>query len=164
MRIAIISDIHGNMAYLEKAKEIIDKKEIKTVICCGDIQDSETFLDLDSWKQKVYLSFGNADYAIKRKLESGLLWAENLEYFDDFGVVNLSNKKIAFTHYQFFAEKLATTKKYDIIFYGHDHKPWEYKIENTILLNPGEIQARDGKPTFAIYDLENMRAELKLLA
>lgn len=164
MKIAVISDIHGNMAYLERAKEIIDKENIKTVICCGDIQDSEVFLDLDTWKQKVYISLGNADFAIRQKLDSGLLWAENIEYFIDFGVVNLEDKKIAFTHYPIVAEKLAETDKYDIVFYGHDHRPWERKIGSTILLNPGEIQARDGKPTFAVFDLKKMIGKLEILA
>lgn len=163
MKIAVISDIHGNSAYLEKAKEIIDREEIETIICCGDIQDDDTFIELDSWKQNVYLAFGNADYAIKRKLDSGLLWAEKLEYFDDFGVINLEKRKIAFTHYPNFAKKLAETGKYDIVFYGHDHKPWEETVGKTRLINPGEIQARDGKPTFATLELNTMKAKLYLL-
>jgi putative phosphoesterase len=164
MKIAVISDIHGNMAYLDRTKEVIDQKHIETVICCGDIGDEEAFLDLDSWKQDVYVAFGNADFAIKNKLDSGLLWSEKLKYFDDFGVVNLEKKKIAFTHYPLFAKKLAETGKYTIVFYGHNHKPWEEKIGQTVMLNPGEIQARDGRPTFAIYDLGKMKAELEILA
>jgi predicted phosphodiesterase len=92
------------------------------------------------------------------------LWAEKIDYFDDFGVLNLAEKKIAFTHYPVTAEKLAEIGKYNLVFYGHNHKPWEEKIGHTILLNPGEIQARDGKPTFAIYDLAKMKAKLVILA
>lgn len=163
MKIAIISDIHGNMAYLEKAKEIIDQEKISIVICCGDIQDEETFSELDSWDQKVYLSFGNADYALRERLDRGLIWAKKMEIFLDYGVVNIDGAKIAFCHYPNLAKRLADDGRFDIVFYGHSHTPWEDKIGKTILLNPGEIQARDGKPTFAIYDLEKMNAELKIL-
>jgi len=164
MKIAVISDIHGNMAYLAKTKSIIDTEKIKTVICCGDIQSEDVFLELDSWKQKVYLALGNVDKDLEQKLESGLLYPEKLEYFKDFGVLNLEKKKIAFTHYDFYAKKLATEDKYDIVFYGHTHTPWEEKIGSTVLLNPGEIGAHFGKPTFAIYNLEETKAKLILLS
>lgn len=163
MKIAVISDIHGNLAYLIKAKKVIDKEKINTIICCGDIQTEEIFHELDSWPGKIYLTLGNADLDLGQKLDSGLIYPENLEYFKDFGVINLEKKKVAFTHYDFYAKKLASEGKYDIIFYGHTHTPWEEKLSKTILLNPGEIAAQFGKPTFAIYDLEEMEAKLILL-
>jgi putative phosphoesterase len=169
MKIAVISDIHGNMSYLSKAKEIIDSEKINIVICCGDVQTEEVFYELDSWEQKVYLVLGNADLELGFKLEKGLIYPEKLEYFKDFGVLNLEKKKIAFTHYDFYAKKLVTEGKYDIIFYGHTHTPWEekfhlHKVEPcATLLNPGEITAQFGKSTFAIYDLTKMKAKLILL-
>ncbi|MFA5197393.1 MAG: YfcE family phosphodiesterase [Patescibacteria group bacterium] len=164
MKIAVISDIHGNMAYLEKAKSIIDVEQINTIICCGDIQSEEVFHELDSWEQRVYLSLGNADLELGYKLESGLIYPEKLKLYKDFGVLNLEKKKIAFTHYDFFARKLASEGKYNLVFYGHTHTPWEETIDKIIILNPGEIAAQFGKPTFAIYDLTQMKAKLVLLA
>ncbi|MDD5693312.1 MAG: YfcE family phosphodiesterase [Patescibacteria group bacterium] len=164
MKIAIISDIHGNMAYLAKAKEIIDSEKIKLVICCGDIQTEEVFHELDLWPQKVYLTLGNADLELEYKLKSGLIYPEKLKFYKDFSVLDLDKRKIAFTHYDFYAKKLATEGKYDLVFYGHTHTPWEEIIGKTIILNPGEIAAQFGKPTFAIYDLTQMKAKLVLLA
>lgn len=163
MKIAIISDIHGNMAYLEKAKEIIDQRGIKTIVCCGDIQTEECFFELDSWNQKVYLVLGNSDYSLRQQLDLGIIWPEKLDYFLEYGVVNLAGKKIAFCHYDHLAKKLAGTNKFDIIFYGHNHTPWEEKVGKSVLLNPGEIASQFGKSTFAIYDLKSLRAELILL-
>jgi putative phosphoesterase len=163
MKIAVVSDIHGNMAYLAKAKTIIDEQKLEIVVCCGDIQDEEAFLELDSWEQKVYIAFGNADYAIRENLGHGSLLAKHVEVFLDYGVLNIGGTKLAFCHYSKYAEKLAESGRFDIVFYGHDHKPWERKIGRTVMLNPGEIQARDGRPTFAIYDLAHMKAELKIL-
>jgi len=151
------------MAHLASAKKIIDSEKIDTVICCGDIQDEQAFIEIDSWKQKVYLSLGNADYAIRENLDSGALLSEHIKVFIDYGVLNIDDKKIAFCHYPKYADRLAESGKFDIVFYGHDHRPWEKKIGKTVLLNPGEIQARDGQPTFAIYDLAKMKGELKIL-
>lgn len=151
------------MAYLAKAKAIIDEQKLEIVVCCGDIQDEEAFLELDSWSQKVYVAFGNADYAIRENMGRGKLLTQHVEAFLDYGVLNIGGTKLAFCHYPLFADKLAESGRYDVVFYGHDHKPWEKKIGRTVLLNPGELQARDGRPTFAIYDLAKMKAELKIL-
>ena len=37
MRIAVISDIHGNLEALKKALKIISKKKVEKIICLGDI-------------------------------------------------------------------------------------------------------------------------------
>ncbi len=158
-----MADIHGNMAYLERAKKVIDEQGLEIVLVCGDVQDIEALQELDTWKQKVYIALGNADYEIRHKLDSGLIWTERVEIFLDYGVLNIGGTKLAFCHYPKFAEKLAEGGRFDVVFYGHNHKPWEEKIGRTVMLNPGEIQARDGKPTFAIYDLTKMKAELKIL-
>jgi len=163
VKIAILSDIHGNMAHLASAKKIINETKIDTIICCGDIQDEEAFLEMDSWPQTVLLALGNADYAIRENLDSGALIASHIKVFIDYGVLNAEKRKIAFCHYPKYADKLAESGKFDVVFYGHDHRPWERKIGKTVLLNPGEIQARDGQPTFAIYDLTAMKGELKIL-
>lgn len=163
MKIAIISDVHGNMAYLETAKKIINEEEIKVVLCCGDIQTEEVFAELNSWEGNIYLALGNADHALKDKLAKGIIYPEKMEVFSDFGVINIGGTKIAFCHYDFFARKLAENGKYDIVFYGHTHTPWEEKIGKTKLINPGEITAQFGKSSFAIYDLKAEKAELKIL-
>lgn len=163
MKIAIISDIHGNDAYLAKAKAIIDAEKLEIVICCGDIQDEECFKELDSWKQKVYIALGNADYKIRESLHRGTLYAEHAEVVLEYGILNIGGAKIAYCHYDHSAKKLAESGKFDIVFYGHTHTPWEEKIGKTVLLNPGEITAQFGKPTFAIYDLAGMKGELKIL-
>ena len=163
MKIAVMADIHGNMAYLERAKEIIDDSKIEIIIVCGDVQDFEALEELDSWKQKVYLSLGNADYEIRYKLESGQIQTRNVEVSLDYGHLKIGGTEVAFCHYPNYARKLAESGRYNVVFYDHNHRPWEEKVGQAIMLNPGEIQARDGKPTFAIYDLSQMKAELKIL-
>jgi len=37
MRIAVISDIHGNLEALKKALKIISKQKVEKIICLGDI-------------------------------------------------------------------------------------------------------------------------------
>lgn len=165
MRIAIISDIHDNWARLDQVVDLIKKeKDIKTVICCGDVCAPSTLEKLAKTlpKHKIYLVWGNVDgdHAMDEKVAKK---AGNVEIMGEFGKLELDGRKIAFCHYPAKAKELAKTKKFDVVFYGHTHKPWEEKIGSTIILNPGEITGFFYTPSFAIYDLAKMKAELKLL-
>jgi len=163
MKIAILADIHGNEPYLEKAKQIIKTEKAKRVIVCGDIESDETFRELDTWKEKIYLALGNADYSIREKLDLGVLYPEKMEIVLDFGVINVDDIKIAYCHNNVLAQRLAGEGKYDFVFYGHTHTPWEQQIGKTMLINPGEVSARYGKPTMALFDTKTRKTKLILI-
>jgi putative phosphoesterase len=160
MKIAIISDIHDNLARWEEAARIIKNEKITIGICCGDVTSFDTLEEVAKSFKTLHLAFGNGDYAIKNA--KGLI-PENVEAHGNVGVVKLGGKKIAFCHYDWLAEKLFDSKNYDIIFYGHTHTPWEKREEGHILLNPGEVAGQFGKASFAVLDLETSKASLKLL-
>ncbi len=71
--------------------------------------------------------------------------------------------KIAFCHFPDQAKKLAESGKYDLVFYGHTHKPWEEVINGCRVINPGTLAGMFYKATFAVYDTESGKLELKLL-
>ncbi|MDY6788477.1 MAG: metallophosphoesterase family protein [Candidatus Nanohaloarchaea archaeon] len=51
----------------------------------------------------------------------------------------------------------------DILIMGHTHIPFEKKIGNTLVMNPGSVgQPRDGDPraSYAVLDTEEMSAEI----
>jgi predicted phosphodiesterase len=66
MRIAIISDIHANLEALQKAFEIIDKKNIDEIVCLGDVvgygADPNQCIELVRERTK-YVLLGNHDEA-----------------------------------------------------------------------------------------------------
>ncbi|MFH0856920.1 MAG: metallophosphoesterase family protein, partial [bacterium] len=72
-------------------------------------------------------------------------------------------KKIAFCHFPREAKDLAESGKYDFVFYGHTHKPWEEMVGKCKMLNPGTLAGMFYKATFAVWNVENDRFELKLL-
>jgi putative phosphoesterase len=77
-----------------------------------------------------------------------------IEQRNDLLEVELEGRKIAVCHKPEFAEGLATTGKYDVVFYGHTHEAKSKKVGETLLVNPGEILGGKGAPSFAIYDTE----------
>lgn len=162
MKIAVLSDIHGNLANLKKALSLIKEEKIKTIIVCGDFQDPEAVSLIGALKLQTLIVFGNADFD-EFIFEKEAKKYPNIQIFEKIGEIVLKNKKIAFCHFYQTGKKLALTEKYDLIFCGHRHSPWEEKIGKTILIRPGNIAGLYYNPTFCIYDLEKMKAELVLL-
>jgi len=160
MKIAIISDIHDNEVRLKEVLKIIKEENIKIGICCGDISRLETLIKMAKSFKKLYVALGNMDHNLKMQTE---LFPENVNAWEKNGDFIISGKKIAIVHHDYIARDLAGENKYDLVFYGHTHTPWEKKIGKTILLNPGEVSGQFGQASFAIFDLSTMKAQLKLL-
>jgi uncharacterized protein len=159
MKIAIISDIHNNTANLKKVLRYCGKNKIKTIICCGDLASLETleFLN-DNYKGIAYYTFGNMDN--DQLVQTNALVFEHVSIYPEFGDINVDNKRIAFAHFPNDAEELAETRKYDFVFYGHTHKPWMDKINNCIILNPGNVAGEIYPPTFAVWETGDDKFEL----
>ena len=164
MKIAIVSDTHGNAPNFKKVLDWIKKEKIKLVIHCGDI-GSPSMLEemIKDFPSRMHLVFGNIEdrYRITKTVyESG---RKNVILHGELGEIKIDGKKIAFCHFPRFAKALAQTQKYDIVFYGHTHKPWEEKIGKCRLVNPGNLSGFPYKATFAVYDTETDKLELKIL-
>ena len=150
MRIAIVSDTHNNSANFNKIINWLNYEKIKVILHCGDICNQETINGaVKNFRGEIKFVRGNGDF--------------DLENIPETMEIDLGGKKIAFVHYPKIAKKLAESGKYDLVFYGHTHKPWEEKVGNCRLVNPGEVAGQRFKPTFAVYDTKTDKLELKIL-
>lgn len=162
MLVVIISDIHDNLANLERFLSFVRKKRIKIIISCGDFGGQEALkLLTENFKGKFFSVLGNAD--VKTALLEAAKNFPRIKIFEDFGEMKLGELRIAFCHLQSLAEKLYSTKKYDFVFYGHTHKPWLKKIGDYVLANPGNLAGVFFKPTFAILDTKTKKISLEIL-
>ncbi len=175
MKIAIISDIHDNLANLKNFLSFAKKEKVTVVFCCGDVISAET-LDylISNFEGKVFLTLGNAD--LKEKiLERFSKKDSKLTIFRDFGEVELDNLKIAFSHSLEKIKPVASlpvigpqlsknqVQEYDFVFFGHTHRPSLENSGKTKILNPGNLAGLYYKATFAILDTKTKRPELKIL-
>ncbi|MBL7155980.1 MAG: metallophosphoesterase [Candidatus Pacebacteria bacterium] len=164
MRIAIISDTHDNLPNFKKAIDLIKKEQIKTVIHCGDMGRPDTLRQiLKGFSNKFFLVFGNVETDYFYEEEVICKEFPNLKIFPEIGEIEINNKKIAFCHVPKLAKVLAQTGKYNIVFYGHTHKPWEEKIGECRLVNPGNLSGIHYQSTFAVFDTKTNKLELKIL-
>lgn len=159
-KVAIISDIHNNEVGLKKVLDYCARKKIETIICCGDLASRETldFLN-DNFSGVIYFAFGNMDQDYLENFEEEKKYKKTF-IFKNFGEVEIENRKIAFVHFPDVARKLCKTGKYDFVFYGHTHKPWEEQVGNCKMLNPGNAAGEIYPPTFAIWNTNNDKFEL----
>ena len=153
MRVAIISDIHSNLEALEKAFEIIEKKNIDEIVCLGDLvgygANPNECVELTR-KRVVHVLMGNHDQAafdlsetehFNRHARTAAYWTnqtltrENLEYLkalplqwtlDDLTFVHASPKEPHLWHYIFSAYEAKSNFDFfqtGICFIGHTHIP-----------------------------------------
>lgn len=163
MRIAIISDSHDNLPNIYKALDYIKKASIQTIIHCGDVCAPSVLEEFaKNFNGKIYVACGNVDGDHKGFSRIAKKY-RNLTIFENTGAVTIEKRKVCFVHYPDIAREMSLSRNYDVVFYGHSHKPWEETIEKTKLLNPGTLAGLFNKATFAIYDMESRNAELILL-
>lgn len=161
MKIAIVSDTHDNLANFNKAIDFLNEQKIEVMLHCGDICNQETINEaLKNFNGAIYVVRGNGDFdlhELPEKLELELGGSPLHQASAD------RSKKIFINHYPDIAKKAAESGKYDVVFYGHTHRPWEEAIGTCRLVNPGELAGQRYKPCFALYDTATDRLELKIL-
>ncbi len=95
--------------------------------------------------------------------ESEIEKYENIKYGGRFGVFEISGKTIGLCHEPRFMAKVLEIKKCSVIFYGHTHKPWIEEKDGIISANPGTLGGVFNKASFAVWDSESGKLELKIL-
>lgn len=164
MKIAIVSDSHDNLANFKTVISFIKKEKIKLLIHCGDVCAPATLKEvLEDFAGEFHLVFGNVNGDHFRMTKMALEELPQLKIWGELGELEVDGKKLAFTHFPKFAQGLAASQKYDLVFYGHSHKPWEEKIGKTRLVNPGNLAGLFYQATFALYDTQTDKLELKIL-
>ncbi len=160
MKIAIIADTHNNWANFKKAIDWIKKEKIQLILHCGDICTQDVINEaVKYFDGEIKFVKGNGDW--------------NLDIPDKMEL-EIDGKRIAFTHFPDIAKKLSQSGKFDSVFYGHTHRPWDEKVfihpkpsdgkdNECHMINPGELAGQFNKPTFATYDTITGKLDLKIL-
>jgi len=166
MRIAIVSDTHNNIKNFNKAINWLNKEKIKLILHCGDITSQETINEANrNFQGEIKFVRGNGDFELdnvpeEMEIELGGNPSKRLRA-----------RRIFFNHYPDVAKTAAESGKYDMVFYGHTHRPWLDRRsfseggeeKECLLVNPGEMAGQRFKPTFAIYNIQTDNLELKIL-
>ena len=163
MRLAIISDIHDNLVNLELFLSWCRPQKITSLLCCGDITNLETISSLaQNFPGEIFVVQGNAEIY----QEASLSKFKNIHYYGEIGITEIDRLTIGLCHEP---KKIKNVQEIsplalDFIFYGHTHKPWLEKKEETIIANPGTLGGVFNPASFAVLDTAQKNLELKILA
>ena len=136
-----ISDIHGNIEYLEKYIEIFEKMKYDKLLFLGDTSggyysDKDYFIAeiINNMKNKVEIIRGNCDsYEFEDMLE--------FEAFDDDTLPLLTKsgeyKFITVTHGHLYNYNHLPPNCGDVFIQGHTHSPLLIESGGRIMANPG---------------------------
>jgi len=159
MNLAIISDVHDNLANLEKFLFWAEESKIDALLCCGDLTNAETLEILASkFKQEIYLVQGNCELFDAQEIQK----YSHIKFLARVGHFKIANLKIGACHEPFFIDKVLE-KDCDFVFYGHTHKPWVEERAGVQIINPGTLGGVFQKACFAVLELETKKFELKIL-
>ena len=179
MRLAVISDVHGNLSALEKAFSFIDKANIDGIIWCGDfvtdILFSHEVLEFVRMKNRNYRHWiikGNReDYLIDYHNSSdkdfslidvtgSLLLTYNSLTEDDIKYISALPDDVIVDikgcPQIYVSHKLDGNCKYDYHVFGHIHKQGLFVKNDCKFINPGSVgQCCSGLPglEFALLEL-----------
>jgi putative phosphoesterase len=132
MKIGIISDTHKKLGRAKKAVDLLIDKGAEFIIHAGDIVREELLEYLEEKKIKYVAALGNNDFHLYRVVDKYNLTTE--PYYFKF-----TNKTFKLMHYPKYIFPLDT----DIIIYGHTHDIDISFNGKNLILNPGEVCARD---------------------
>ena len=144
MKIGIMSDTHKKLGRAKKAIDLLIENGAEFIVHAGDIVREEVLEYLEEKKIRYVAVLGNNDYHLYKIIDKYNVVTEPY-YF------KLANKTWKLMHYPKYMFPLDT----DIIVYGHTHDVDMSFNGKNLILNPGEVCARDhGFSSCMILDIE----------
>jgi putative phosphoesterase len=144
LRIGIISDTHRKAGRAKKAIDLLIDKQVEFILHAGDIVEEEVLEYLEKCPLRYAAVLGNNDFHLYKVVDKYNLTTEP-HYF------KLVGKTWKLMHYPKYMFPLDT----DIIVYGHTHDVDITFNGKNLILNPGEVCAREhGFSTCMTLDIE----------
>ena len=163
MKCLIVADIHGSRYYTEKLDNIINEEKPDKIILLGDLyyhgprnplpkeyEPKRVAEILNSYKEEILAVRGNCDAEVDQTISEFKI-EENL-------VLEMSGKKIFFTHGHKYNMDNLPNERIDMLVYGHFHTGFIKEKEGIIFVNAGSITLpkNNTKNSYLIIDEEKV--------
>lgn len=147
MKVLIVSDTHGKDLTLKKVLEKV--KPVDMLIHCGDVEGSEDYIR-ELAECPVHMVAGNNDFFCDLPNEEELV---------------IGKYRVLVTHGHYYYISMGTqmlkddarARGFDIVMFGHTHRPCLEQENDIVILNPGSLSypRQEGrKPSFMIMDID----------
>jgi putative phosphoesterase len=159
MKIGILSDTHDHHRNVLAAIDIFNQHGVDHILHAGDIVSPFTAKAFaQAAGAKLIAVYGNND-GEKLRLQSDIREFGG-QIHDNCFKGALAGKEIFMTHTHYFVEEAIASQKYDLVIYGHTHKPDLRRVDRTLVINPGETTDWiTSDPHVAILNLDDMNCQ-----
>ncbi len=147
----MISDTHDNIPAIRDVIKRLKEERVEFVVHAGDIIAPFAIKEFKNLGVKIYFAFGNNDG--ERRLLTKIAEENGWEIGDivtfpveeGMGVVyHGTDKRIV---------EVLRNSKYKIVVLGHTHEAMIERLEDKLVVNPGEVCGYlTGNRTYAVYD------------
>lgn len=147
MKVLIVSDTHGHEENLERVLQ--RENDIDQFIHLGDVEGQEDYFEVIAGCP-VHIVSGNNDFF------------SDLPREEDFWI---GKYHVLITHGHYYGVSLGTemlkeearARKFDIVMYGHTHRPEIEEENDLVVLNPGSLsypRQFGRKPSYIIMEID----------
>lgn len=171
MIMGVISDSHDNLQALRETLQRLLEERVDLVVHLGDIISPFTVKFMKNILRdiKVVAIRGNNDGDVFQV--SSLFSQYGWVFKPEPSIIEVAGRRVLLVHGYGGVEDtltlinaLAKSLDVDLVLYGHTHKATVDRVEGKIVLNPGEVCGYlTGRVSYAVVDLETLRAEIEFL-
>ena len=153
MKAGILSDSHDQRTAVENALAFFRGEGVAIILHLGDVCAPEMLAGYRASGIPLVGVFGNNDYD-----RNGLQDATGGAFHDGPFVHTACGRRILMAHtFRELQPELGERGRFDLVLFGHTHRPLRMLVGKALVLNPGEsCGLLRGKPTCAVVDLETM--------
>ena len=158
MKAGILSDSHDQRRFAEDALALFLGEGVGLVLHLGDVCRPDTIVAFRECGIPLIGVFGNNDAD-----RTGLQGVSGHAFHSGPHMHEIGGRKILMAHaFDELQEEIGEGGKFDLILFGHTHRPLTMRIGRALILNPGEACGfLSGKPTCAVIDLDTMESAIR---
>ena len=158
MKAGILSDSHDQRGTVEDALALFREEGVGVVLHLGDVCHPDTIAVFRGCGIPLVGVYGNHDYE-REELQT----VSGGAFQQGPCMPEIDGRKVLMAHsFDELQEEIGEGGKFDLILFGHTHRPLTMRIGRALILNPGEVCGfLSGKATCAVIDLDTMEASIR---
>lgn len=158
MKAGILSDSHDERGLAESALALFREEGAGVIVHLGDVCRPETVAAFRDSGIPLIGVFGNNDAD-----REGLQAATGNAFRRGPHQADIGSRRVLMAHsFDELQDEIGEGGRFDLILFGHTHRPLTMRIGKALILNPGETCGfLSGKPTCAVVDLAAMEATIR---
>ena len=157
MKVGILSDSHDKRGSASEALTLFLREGVATVLHLGDVCSPAVLEPFREVSIPILGVFGNNDFD-----RHGLQSVSANGFHRGPRILDIGGRKVLMSHaFDELHGEMGEKGKFDLVLFGHTHRPLTMRIGKAIVINPGEACGSvSGKPTCAVVELDTMEARI----